>query len=489
MSTASPQPAPADGRRLTLVLAVLAVAGTTFALLQAIVVPALPVIGHALGATPASQAWILTANLLSTAVLTPVLGRAGDIHGKDRVLTATLVALGAGTLICALAPSLPVMLAGRVIQGAGGAVYPLAFGIVRDELPRERVPGAIGLVSCLVGLGAGLGLVVPGFILAQLSYRWLFWLPLFVLVVTTVLTARCVPSSPVRTRGSINWGSAALMATGLAALLVAVSETSAWGWTSPATLGLLVVGAGVVTAWVAAERRAAQPLVDMHVMAVRGVWTANVAAFLLGVGMYASIAVIPAMVELPRSTGVGFGGSAVAAGLFMLPTAAVQLVVGPFAGRIERRLGSRVQLLAGMVCVLVAYLALVVAHATTVELLAATVVLGLGLGLGLSSLANLIVQAVTPEQTGVATGFNTVMRTLGGAFGAQLATSCIAASAGPGGLPTGHGFTVAFAVCALALAAGVISATLIPRRRYGAMAASLIATTAASRPASSSLSS
>ncbi|HEX4010689.1 MAG TPA: MFS transporter [Solirubrobacteraceae bacterium] len=466
---------PADGRRTVLILAVLAIAGTTFALLQAIVVPALPVIGHALGATPSAQAWILTANLLSTAVLTPLLGRAGDIAGKDRVLTGTLAALGAGTLICALAPSLPVMLAGRVIQGAGGAIYPLAFGIVRDELPRERIPGAIGLVSSLVGIGAGLGLVIPGFILEHLSYQWLFWLPLGVIAATIALTARCVPPSPIRTRASINWLSAALMAAGLAALLVAVSEASAWGWASPATLGLLAAGAAIIAAWVAVERRAAEPLVDMRVMATRGVWTANVAAFLLGVGMYASIAIIPALVELPRSTGFGFGGSPVAAGLFMLPTAAVQLVIGPFAGRIERRLGSRMQLLAGMVCVLIGYLALVAAHATTADLLAATVVLGLGLGLGLSSLANLIVQAVTPEQTGVATGFNTVMRTLGGAFGAQLAAGCIAASAGPGGLPTDRGFTAAFAVCALALAAGVISATLVPRRRAAVRRAAVLA--------------
>jgi MFS family permease len=166
----------------TLILAVLAAAGTTFALLQAIVVPALPTIGHAFDAGSGDVAWILTLNLLSTAVLTPVLGRAGDIYGKSRVLTGVMAVLAVGTLIAALASSLPVMLVGRVIQGAGGAVYPLAFGIIRDELPSERVPGGIGLVSSLLGIGAGLGLVVPGFILEHLSYHWLFWLPLMVLV-------------------------------------------------------------------------------------------------------------------------------------------------------------------------------------------------------------------------------------------------------------------------------------------------------------------
>jgi EmrB/QacA subfamily drug resistance transporter len=460
----------------TVILAVLAAAGTTFALLQAVVVPALPDIQHALGATPAGAAWILTANLLSTAVLTPILGRAGDIFGKSRMLTWVVALLGAGTLVSALAPSLPVLLLGRVIQGAGGAIYPLAFGIIRDEFPRDRVPGAIGLVSSLLGIGAGLGLVVPGLILEHLSYHWLFWLPLGVIVVIAVVTARCVPPSRVTSPASINWLSAGLMALGLSGLLVAISETAAWGWGSPRTVGVLVASGLVVAAWVANELRCAEPLVDMRMMAARGVWSANLAAFLLGVGMYASIAVVPALVQLPRSTGFGFGGSVITAGLFMLPTAAVQLVVGPFSGRIERRIGSRAQLLAGMACVLVAYMILVAAHATAAQVLTATVILGLGLGLGLSSLANLVVQAVAQRQTGVATGMNTVMRTLGGAFGAQLAATCISSSAGAGGgaagaagasiggLPTDGGFTLAFSMCAAALVVGLVSAFLVPRR-------------------------
>ncbi len=450
--------------RRPLILAVLAVAGTTFALLQAIVVPALPNIQHALGTTPSGAAWILTVNLLSTAVLTPVLGRAGDILGKHRILIAVMTCLAGGTLICAVATSLPIMLVGRAIQGAGGAVYPLAFGIVRDEFPRERVAGAIGLISSLLGIGAGLGLLVPGFILRALSYHWLFWLPLAVIAAITPLIARCVPPSPVHNPARINWGSAALMAAGLSGLLVAVSEATNWGWASTRTLGLLFASAAVVGAWVRNELRSPEPLVDMRMMAARAVWTTNLAAFLLGVGMYASIALIPILVELPRSTGVGFGGSAIAAGLFMLPTAAVQLVIGPYTGRIERRFGSRVQLQAGMACVLVAYLIMLRAHATTFELLAATIVLGLGLGLGLSSLANLIVAAVRQDQTGVATGMNTVMRTLGGAFGAQLAATCIGAS-DRHGLPTDHGFTLAFAVCAAALTVGLASALIIPHAR------------------------
>jgi MFS family permease len=441
-------------------VAVLALAGAVFAVLQAVVVPALPEINRGLGAGPSSGTWILTVNLLATSVLTPLLGRMGDIHGKDRMLRLVLIVLGLGTLTCGLAPTLPVMLAGRVAQGAGGAVFPLAFGVLRDELDGDRVAGAIGLVSSLLGIGAGLGLVIAGPVIAALGWRWLFWLPLAVLVPVAGAVVRWVPRSPVRTPAPVDLASAGLMVAGLSALLVSVSEASVWGLRSGRTLGLVAVGALLVAAWVRRELNSPDPVVDMRMMALRGVWTTNLAAFLLGVGMYASIALVPALVELPRATGVGFGGSVTAAGLFMLPTAAPQLVVGPLTGRIARRIGSRVQLMVGVAMMLVAYLALALAHRHVWQLIVATGALGLGLGFGLGALANLIVVAVSPRQTGVATAMNTVMRTLGGAFGAAIAAECLAR----GGSLDGD-FALAFAVCAGALALGLVAVVAIPGKR------------------------
>jgi MFS family permease len=449
-------------RRRDLIVAVLALAGALFAVLQAAVVPALPDIDRALGAGPSSGTWILTVNLLATAVLTPVLGRMGDIHGKDRMLRVVVGTLGLGTLACALAPSLPVMLAGRVAQGAGGAVFPLAFGVLRDELEGERVAGAIGLVSSLLGVGAGLGLVLAGPVIVALGWRWLFWLPLAVLVPVAGAIVWWVPRSPVRTPAPVDLASAALMIAGLSALLVAVSEASGWGLGSGKTLGLLGAGALLVAAWVRHELRSDDPLVDMRMMALRGVWTTNLAAFLLGVGMYASIALLPALVELPSATGVGFGGSVTAAGLFMLPTAAPQLIVGPLTGRIARRIGSRAQLLIGVGLMLAAYLFLTVAHRHAWQLILATTALGLGLGFGLGALANLIVVAVGPRQTGVATAMNTVTRTLGGAFGAAIVAECLAR----GGSLDGD-FALAFAACAGALALGIGAVLAIPGKGPG----------------------
>src|SRR5438093_1128248 len=179
-----------------LTFAVLAVGGAAFALLQSLVAPALPTIQHDLHASATAVTWVLTAYLLSAAVCTPVIGRLGDMYGKERMLVTVLVVLGAGTLIAALADSVEVMILGRVVQGAGGAVFPLAFGIIRDEFPRERVATGIALISAILGVGGGLGIVLAGPIVEHLSYHWLFWMPLVVVVAAAGLTHFFVPESP-----------------------------------------------------------------------------------------------------------------------------------------------------------------------------------------------------------------------------------------------------------------------------------------------------
>src|SRR5215475_12055208 len=148
---------PEAGRQHPMVtLAVLSIAGLSFALLQSMVAPALPDIQHTLGTSESTIAWLLTAYLLSASVATPIIGRLGDIHGKEKSLLIVLVVLALGTLISALATSVGVMIVGRVIQGAGGGIFPLGFGIIRDEFPAPRVAGGIGLMSALLGVGGGL---------------------------------------------------------------------------------------------------------------------------------------------------------------------------------------------------------------------------------------------------------------------------------------------------------------------------------------------
>jgi EmrB/QacA subfamily drug resistance transporter len=453
-------------RHHNVTFSVLALAGVSYALLQSLVAPALPDIQHVLHTSPDGVSWVLTAYLLSASVATPLIGRLGDMYGKERLLVLVLGLLSLGTLIAAIASSLAVMLVGRVIQGAAGGIFPLAFGIIRDEFPRERIAGGIGLMSALLGVGGGAGVVLAGPIVDNLSFHYLFWLPLLPIVGATLLTHVAVPESPVRVPGRVNWLAASLMSLGLVLVLIAVSETAKWHWLSGKTLGVIAAGVVVLALWVVSESRSEQPLVDMRMMRIRGVWTTNLVALLLGFGMYASFILIPELVETPSGHGYGFGASVTKAGLFLLPSTIAMLVVGSQTGRLEKRFGSKPPLLAGGLLAFACFALLALAHTAQWEIYSASVLLGAGIGLAFAAMANLIIENVGPGETGVATGMNTVTRTVGGAFGGAAAASVIARTVAPGtGFPTSHGYSQAFGLCAVALFAGVLVGFAIPQRR------------------------
>ncbi len=454
-----------ERRHHTVTFFLLAVAGVSYALLQSLVAPALPEIEHALHTSENSVSWVLTSYLLSASVATPVIGRLGDMFGKERLLVIVLALLAVGTAISALSSSLPLMLVGRVVQGAAGGIFPLAFGIIRDEFPRERVAAGIGLMSALLGVGGGAGVVLAGPIVDHLSFHYLFWLPLVPIVAATIAVHLFVPESPVRSPGRVNWVGGLLLSLGLAALLIGVSETATWHWLSARTAGCLVLGAALLLLWVRNESRSDHPLVDMRMMRIRGVWTTNAVALLLGFGMYSSFILVPQFVETPTRTGFGFGASVTQAGLFLVPTTIAMLLVGSQTGRLEQRFGSKLPLLAGIFLTASSFVLLALARTARWEIYVAAALLGSGIGLAFAAMANLIIENVGPAQTGVATGMNTVTRTVGGGFGGAAVASLLASTVAVGGYPTARGYTHAFALCATALVLGVVAGLAIPRRR------------------------
>ncbi|HEX4520707.1 MAG TPA: MFS transporter [Gaiellaceae bacterium] len=446
-----------------IVLAVLALAGAAYALLQSLVVPALPVLQHDLHTSTSGVAWVFTAYLLAASVATPIAGRLGDLYGKKRVLVIVLAGLALGSLLAALVNTLALMIVARTIQGLGGAIFPLAFGIVRDEFPRERVAGAIALISGILGIGGGLGIVLAGPILENLNYHWLFWIPLVVTLISMVATLFLIPESSIRAPGDVHWIGAILLSGWLVALLVAVSEAPTWGWGSPKTLGLLALAAVIAVVWVYAELRSRHPLVDMNMMRLRGVWTTNLSGFLIGFGMYSAFILIPQYVQAPKSTGYGFGSTVTEAGLFLIPTTVALLIFSPVGGRISGAVGSKVPLVLGT-CVTVVSFVILAAGGSPASIYFAAGLLGVGIGFAFAALANLIVEAVRPDQTGIASGMNTLVRTIGGAIGAEVAASILAANVLASGYPNKHGYTLTFLLCAAVLAVAVVASLLVPGR-------------------------
>jgi EmrB/QacA subfamily drug resistance transporter len=444
---------------------VLAVGAIAFALLQSLVIPVLTTVQHQFSTTQATATWVLTAYLISASVFTPIMGRVGDMIGKERVFVATLITLALGSLLAGLAGSIGVLIVARVVQGVGGGVLPLAFGIIRDEFPAEKVVGAVGSIATLTAVGASAGTVLAGPINDSLGFRWLFWIPLIVTIAAAGAAAVFVPESPVRTPGRFAIPPVLLLSGWLVAILIALSEAPLWGWGSARVLGLL--GGGVVLAigWVAAEVRSSAPLIDMRMMRRPAVWTTNLVALLVGAGMYGTFAFLPELLQTPTTTGYGFGASIAESGLILLPSGVTMFIVGQYSGSLTRRFGGRTLVLAGSLIAATSMALIAFAHASKPDIYLASAIMGIGIGLAFSAMSALVVAAVPPEQTGVASGMNANIRTIGGSIGAAMMASIVTARLEPSGFPRESGYVIGFATLAAILLVAAVAALRIPSGR------------------------
>jgi EmrB/QacA subfamily drug resistance transporter len=460
------------------VLVVLLLAGVSFALSQTLVIPALPEIARDVNASPAAASWILSGFLLSASIATPIVGKLGDVYGKGRVLTLVLLLFSLGGVVCALAPSIGVLIAGRVIQGVAGGVFPLAFGIIRDTFPRERMASGLGLVSAIIGIGAGIGLPLSGVIADNLGVSWLFWISLVALP-AALAAHRLVPASPLSRRVRIDWVGAALLSGALGAVLLAVTEANDWGWGSAQIVGLFAAGALLLGTWLRVESRMPEPLIDLSLLRERAVATTNLTGLLVGFALFSSFLLIPQFAQAPTSSGYGFGYSVTKAGLLLVPAAICQLVAGPLAGTLGARIGFRTTLATGAGLATLAFISLALEHSHPWQFMVAAALLGTGVAFSFASMANLIVGAVPQSEVGVATGINTIMRTVGGAFGAAVATAILTGhTIGGTSLPSESAYTTAFVMSAVGGVFAIAAALLVPTR-----AAERARTTAATAPA------
>ncbi|MDX6553633.1 MAG: hypothetical protein QOH74_2121, partial [Gaiellales bacterium] len=245
-------------------LAILTAAGIAFALQQTMVIPALPQLQRDLNTSTTWVTWLLTGFLLVTSVATPLLGKLGDQYGKERLLVVSLSVFFLGCVAAALAPNIWLLIAARMVQGFGGAVFPLSFAIIKDEFPEDKVGMAVGVVSSVFAVGGGLGLVLSGLIVDHMSWRFLFVVGAVPVGAAVLLVHRFVPESPIKTPTRVDVRGAVLLSAGLICMLLALTEGEGWGWTSPRVLGLFVAAAVLLPVWGWVELHTPEPMVDMR---------------------------------------------------------------------------------------------------------------------------------------------------------------------------------------------------------------------------------
>ncbi|SHM17275.1 MFS transporter [Streptomyces yunnanensis] len=473
-AAALPLPPPAKGghrRTHAGIVPVLAFAGIVVAVMQTLLVPVIKDLPTLLGTAPSNATWVMTATLLAGAVATPIMGRLGDLYGKRRMLLASLAVMVVGSLICGFTDQLIVMIVGRALQGFAMGAIPLGIGLMRDELPRERLGSAMALMSSSIGVGGGLALPAAALVAQHADWHTLFFAAAGLGVLSMLLTALVVPETSVRAPGSFDVAGALGLSVGLVALLLPITKASEWGWGSPRTLGLFGAAVLILVLWGVMELRIADPLVDLRTTARREVLLTNLASITVGVAFYAISLVLPQLLQLPTSTGYGLGQSMVVAGLCVAPLGLTMMFVAPLYARIAARRGPKVSLLLGMLIIGVGYgggIGLMQAPWQTVII---AVVVGAGIGLAYSSLPALIIGAVDPSETGAANGLNTLMRSIGTSVSSAVIGMVLARMSEPLGpitVPTMAGFRVSFLIATAAVALGVLVAAFLPPQRKAA---------------------
>lgn len=415
--------------RSGLIVLVLALCGTSVSLMQTLVVPLLPDFPRLLDTTSDNASWLVTVTLLTSAVATPILSRLADMHGKRRMVVVSLVVLLVGSLLGAVSDSLVVLIAARSLQGFAPALIPIGISMMRDELPPERIGGAVALMSATLGIGGAVGLPLSGVIYDAFGWQAVFWGSVAMAAVMLVLVLAVVPESGVRTPGRFDWTGAVLMSVALTALLLAISKGGSWGWTSQWTLLSFTVAILFFALWAPWELRTGEPLVDLRTSTRRPVLLTNIASLLAGFAMFTNLLVATQQLQIPTASGVGFGLDVTQAGLAMLPGGVLMVLMAPVSASITRRFGARITLVAGLSVTGLGYVVRVLLDATLAQLVIGVCIVSVGIAVSFAAMPVLIMQSVPIGETAAANGLNTVVRSIGTSTCSATVAAVLAAGA------------------------------------------------------------
>ena len=457
-----------EGPAPGLLVATLSVVALTVAVLQTGVVPILGVMAHQLNVSTVDVSWAVTANLLAAAASTPLIGRLADLYTKKHVLLAVLAVVLVGSVLAATTSSLALLILARVLQGASFALYPIGVSILREELPPERMMGAMAVLSGVLGFGGGMGLVITGLLMrGDAGYHRVFWFTTAFLVLVIVAAALVIPLRPSAAKGTVDWAGAAGLAVGLSGVLLAVTQGKAWGWSSPRTVAGGLLGVTALVLWWWWERRCPYPLVSTAMLSRRPILLTNIATVSVGMGLYFGFLGLTGIVQSPIASGYGFGATVLTASVvFLLPGAISGFITATASGRYIDRYGARPVLMVGAATGVLGFALLAVAHSQTWQVIVGSVVVNAYISLAYGALPALVIREVDAGETGVATSMNAIARTVGASLSAAMVAVLLSRHGRGTTFPPESSYTLIFVLGAVsALVAMLLIAAGNPRLR------------------------
>jgi EmrB/QacA subfamily drug resistance transporter len=420
-----------SARRRWAVLAICALSMFLVGLDTTIVNVGLPAIGHGLSVGTRSLEWIVDAYTVVMASLLISSGALADRLGRRRVFRCGLVVFGAASLACALAPSLGVLVSARAVQGIGASMLsPVALAIVVNAMPdpRERAQ-AIGIWASVFGLSMAAGPVTGGVLIAAFGWRSVFWINAPVIVAALILSAVFVPESRAPRARRLDLPGQMLLTVIVCVSVGVLIEGPHIGWASPLAWVAYLIAAAAAVVFTAVERRRYEPLMDLALFRRPAFSTAVLGAVALFAAL--SLGLLLNTLYLQRT----HGWTPLMAGVATLPMALGATVCAPLSGNLIGRFGARRPLLLAGTFITVGGLNLVGLRpdTSTLHLLLAYLLIGIGFGFANAPITNTAVGGLPQARAGVAGAITSTARQVGSAIGIAVAGGLVA-GVGPAGL-------------------------------------------------------
>ena len=433
---------------------------------ETMLIPAIPDIIKDFQVSYSMSSWILTAYLVTGAVTTPIAGKLSDIYGKKKVLLIIMIIYAVGVFIGGFATNIYFLLSIRAIQGIGMSMFPIAFGIIRDQFPREKISIGQGVISSMFAAGAAIGLSIGAFIVQFFGWHATFFTIIPIAISLLIIIWRFVhldegesnkyqwsvnqsPTENVRSESSslqakknssrpdrrIDIKGAISLAAAITSFLLVLTliETSSNNIntelpsmsSSSSSSSIYQIGAFFAIAiisfmvFVQIERKEKNPLVDLKLVLNKAILPANLIILIVGLSNFMVFQTIPILVRNPEP--LGFGADAISTGSIQLPFALVFLIFGPTSGFIISKLGSLKPIIFGTIIITISFICLLLFHSTEIQVSINLGLLATGLSFAGVGAMNVIILATPGESSGISLGIATLIRIIGSAIGPALA--------------------------------------------------------------------
>ncbi len=498
-------------------LIILSCTATMVMYAETMLIPAIPTLIHDFDVTYGLSSWLLTAYLVSGAVMTPIVGKLSDIYGRKRILLIVMAIYAIGVSCAGFSNDIYVMIIARAIQGVGMSMFPIAFGIIRDQFPREKVSIAQGIITSMFATGAVIGLSIGGIIIEHFGWRMTFFtiIPISIILIIVIRKFVHLKDNNTNEAETNNLESASkllenkkgaanmkkdreqlkvqidikgsiLLAVTITSFLLAitllqstsvndekdVNNTDNIGIfynffsTSGTILPFIITGIISLILFIYIEKRARFPLIDFKIFLSPPILLSSIIIMIVGLSMFMVFQTIPILVQSPEP--IGFGENAINTGKIQLPFAIVLLIFGPTSGFIISKLGSIKPIIFGSILTTAGFVIILLFNSSELWISAGLAILSAGLSLAAVGAMNVVILAVPRQHAGVTIGMSSMLRIVGSSIGPALAAmymqtnqSIINVNGIPQSFPSSYSFDLIFLSAALLSTLSVVLSVIL----------------------------